>query len=348
MHRPRLRRDLPLRALTGALFLWITAVTSGTAAAGVPEDLEAARAAIQRSDTKAALAALNAAQASAQAASTVVPTAQLAQIFYLRGVALRLAGDKDAGNNEWRATLAIANQHEWDPTLIDNGEVRDFFEALRSEVRARPRVDALVPEQVGAAKLFIDGARASAGDKVTEGLHLSQVACPDDGVYGQWTRFDKKTKWLKLCPKGVDTTVAVAAVEDDGFGPAFGPAEGEGEGEPVAVAPPVEAPPSGAGASAGEGEGGAPLAMPDGPKMVAARRVSWPLVAAGGGTLLASTTAFIIANNRNQAFNDETRTDLSTPAEVEAAAKGVNTVGYVAYSLGGVGVALCAAAVIPW
>ena len=35
-------------------------------------------------------------------------------------------------------------------------------------------------------------------------------------------------------------------------------------------------------------------------------------------------------------------------AQIDAAAKGVNTVGYVAYSLGGVGVALCAAAVIPW
>lgn len=342
MRRPRHRRDLSMHAAIGAAFLVVAAVHGREAAAGVPEDLEAARAALLRSDTKAALAALTSAQAAAQSATTVVSTTQAAQIFYLRGVALRLAGDKDAGNNEWRATLAIANEHEWDPALIDNGEVRDFFEALRSEVRARPRVDPLIPEKVGAAKLFIDGARAAADVKVIEGLHLSQVACPDDVVYGQWTRFDKKTKWLKLCPKGVDTTVVVAEAEGDMFGMDFG------DEEPSApVTPPVE--PSGGAVAEGGAEGGAPLDMPaGGPRMVAARRVSWPLVAAGGGTLVASTTAFIIANNRNQAFNDQTRTDLTTPAQVDAAAKGVNTVGYVAYSLGGVGVALCAAAVIPW
>jgi hypothetical protein len=326
----------PTRALRG-LALGLALCAAAPAQAGVNDELEAARAALIAGDSKAALAALQTAQASAQSSTELVLNRQLAQIFYLRGVALRVGGDKEAGNAEWRQALVIHNQHEWDPALIADNEVRDFFEALRSEVRGRPKVDALVPAQVGAAKLFIDGERAEAGQKVLEGLHLSQVACPEDVVYGQWTRFDKKTKWLKLCPKGVDTTVVVAAAEDDFGMPNFG----DEPSEPVVAA--VDPQPSDPKA----GEGGEPLSIPagGGEKLIGPRRVSWPLVAAGGGTLLASGATLLVANARNNAFYSDAYSDV---AAMEQAQARTNRAGYLGYSLGGVGVALCAAAVIPW
>lgn len=334
--RTILGRPAPLRGPALALGLGL-ALAAAPAQAGVNDDLSAARAALVAGDTKGALAALQSAQAAAQSSTELVLNRQLAQIFYLRGVALRLSGDKEAGNAEWRQALVIHNQHEWDGALIADNEVRDFFEALRSEVRGRPKVDALVPAQVGAAKLFIDGERAEAGQKVLEGLHLSQVACPEDVVYGQWTRFDKKTKWLKLCPKGVDTTVAVAAVEDDFGMPNFG----DEPAEPVVAA--TDPKPTDPKA----GEGGEPLSMPEGggEKLIGPRRVSWPLVAAGGGTLLASGATLLVANARNNAFYSDTYTDV---AAMEQAQARTNRAGYLGYSLGGVGVALCAAAVIPW
>lgn len=337
--RTILSRRVVKRALRGpALVLGLgLAVVAAPAHAGVNDDLSAARAALVAGDNKGALAALQSAQAAAQSSTELVLNRQLAQIFYLRGVALRLNGDKDAGNAEWRQALVIHNQHEWDGALIADNEVRDFFEALRSEVRGRPKVDALVPAQVGAAKLFIDGERAEAGQKVLEGLHLSQVACPEDVVYGQWTRFDKKTKWLKLCPKGVDTTVVVAAAEDDFGMPNFG----DEPAEPVVAATDPKA------GDPKAGEGGEPLSIPEGggEKLIGPRRVSWPLVAAGGGTLLASGATLLVANARNNAFYSDTYTDV---AAMEQAQARTNRAGYLGYSLGGVGVALCAAAVIPW
>lgn len=342
--RTILGRPAHMRALRGAaLVLGLgLALAAAPAQAGVNEDLSAARAALVAGDAKGALGALQSAQAAAQSSTELVPNRQLAQIFYLRGVALRLNGDKEAGNAEWRQALVIHNQHEWDGALIADNEVRDFFEALRSEVRGRPKVDALVPAQVGAAKLFIDGERAEAGQKVLEGLHLSQVACPEDVVYGQWTRFDKKTKWLKLCPKGVDTTVVVAAAEDDFGMPNFGDEPAE---PAVAATDPKAGDPKGGDPKAGEG--GEPLSMPEGggEKLIGPRRVSWPLVAAGGGTLLASGVTLLVANARNNAFYSDTYTDV---AAMEQAQARTNRAGYLGYSLGGVGVALCAAAVIPW
>jgi hypothetical protein len=140
---------------------------------------------------------------------------------------------------------------------------------------------------------------------------------------------------LKLCPKGVDTTVAVAVVEDDFGMPNFG------DEEPTA---PVVADASSPAAA------GTPMEVPDaggpaGPQMIGPRRVSWPLVAAGGGTLLASGVSLMVANARNNAFYADTYTSI---AAIEDAQAKTNRAGYLGYSLGGVGVALCAAAVIPW
>jgi hypothetical protein len=316
---------------------------SGAASAGLPEDLAAARSALAAKDFPAAAKALDAAQLSAQDSETPVPAALLARIYYYRGVSLRLAGKNEEGAAEWRQALAIDNGFAWEEGLIEDPAVRDFFLALRPEVKDRMKIDLRYPEAVGAARLFVDGQQIAPGATAREGIHLAQVDCPDDRFHGQWTTFDKKFKWLKLCPKGVDTSVVVAATPTDEWGEMDDPFATPAENPPPPV-PPTEEP------KRNKKSGEEPMELPpeDGKAPLVRHAVSWPLVAAGGGTLAVSTAAFLVANSRKNAFLDPSNPDLQTPADVDAAAAKVNRVGYLAYGLGGVGVSLCAAAVIPW
>ncbi|MCK6507888.1 hypothetical protein L6R53_31730 [Myxococcota bacterium] len=224
MDRARLRVGLLALAL----------LLPGVARAGVTDQVQAARAALVADDLKAATQALDAAQEAAPTEGAVVPARLLAQVFYYRGVLELKGGDKKGkALDALRQALLIDNAFEWDSEVLDQDDPRSLFEALRAEVRSRPRVDAMVPEQVGAARLYVDGSRRSAGDEVLEGMHLAQIECPDGAVYGKWTDFAKDPRWLKLCPGGVDTSVVVAdtgPAEDEwaDFGPVFGDSEGTG------------------------------------------------------------------------------------------------------------------------
>ena len=168
----------------------------------------------------------------------VVTQHALATLWFYRGVAEHLQGDpKGKAMDAWRQALVINSDFQWDTSVLDEGDPQSLFEALRSEVRGRARLDTGVPEKVGEAKLYVDGVLRSTGDQVVEGQHLLQIVCPDGKVYGAWSDLSKAPSWLKMCPDGVDTSVVVAAVaapEDDfeGMGPAFGGAD-EGVDEPV-------------------------------------------------------------------------------------------------------------------
>ncbi len=213
-----------------ALALWLLLV--GAAVAGPVEDrLGEARAAILSKDFKAAVKALDAAQAAAPTAESVLSSRNLAKIWYYRGVVEQLQGDKKGRAIEyWRQTLVLENSFPWDREVLPADDPETLFEALRSEVRSRDKVDVGAPEAVGAAKLYVDGAKVGAGDRVLSGQHLAQVSCPDGKTYGVWTDFSKPLKWLSLCPGGVDTSVVVDTAPQDEwseFGPSFGaPVEG--------------------------------------------------------------------------------------------------------------------------
>ena len=184
-----------------------------------------------------------------------MPGRTLARISYYRGVVEQLQGDKKGkAIDYWRAALVLDDQTPWEPEVLKADDPETLFEALRSEVRSRDKVDLGVPEAVGAAKLYVDGGKVASGDRALTGQHLAQITCPDGKTYGVWTDFAKPLKWFALCPGGVDTTVVVAnqAQDDFGeFGPSFGaPSDDSGDmldvpfggPEPQATAPSTPAP----------------------------------------------------------------------------------------------------------
>ena len=306
-----------------------------------------ARTALAAQDAAGALKSIEGAMAAAESLESVGRPGMLGRAWFYKGLALQLSGKADAATDAWRMSLIIDNEHQWEEALYANGPLQDLYEALRKEVRDRSKVDAQVPEAVGAARLYVDGERVKSGATVLQGAHLAQVECPDGTVHGAWTDFSKKFKWLKLCPAGVDTTVVVADAEAEdewaGFGPAFGEEASGGD--------------AGGGDAAGGAvaDAGRPVTDPatpgggdTGPAPLIQHRVSWPLVAAGGGALAVSGALYAVTLSRRSAFDDPANTDLRSAAAIQDAAKGVNTAAGLTLGFGMVGAGLCAAAVIPW
>lgn len=325
-----------LARVCGAL-VGLLALTGPAAAGTLDEELSRAQAAVKAKNADEVLAAVEAAREAAEGASELSDPVPLGRIFYYESLAHHMSGDEDKAARAMRTALVIDNEAVWEDEIYGEKSALVLFEALRREVRDRPPINAQVPEKIGEARAFVDGGRVRYDEWVRSGMHLAQIKCPDETVHGAWTDFRKTHKWLKMCPGGVDTSVVVteeAPEEDDfgDFGPSFG-GDGGAKKEGSDRSPVVPAPPENSMAAK------APLVE---------HRVSWPLVAAGGGTLLASGVFFAVAAKRKASFNDPNNTDLRSTADVDAAAKKVNTAGAVATSLGVVGGGLCVAAVIPW
>jgi len=335
----------PLPRLLGIVALVAATSLSSTATAGTfTEELSAAQKALTAKDLGTASAAIDAAEAAAENLEGVAQPSLLARVHYLRGMHAHLSGDAEGAMQHFRAALLIDNEHQWDEAIAKDDKAQDLFEILRAEVRDRPEVDALVPPLLGLAELYIDGGRICPGDKVQEGLHLAQVSCPEDRIYGEWAEFPrKKMKWLKMCPNGVDVNAVPAPKEEAeedmfGFGDALG---GEDEGCPLPGEEPVEA------VAAVEEPPPPTEELPPGGAPLIQRSVSWPMVAAGTGLVLGGGVALGIAGSRRAEFRDPGTIYKST-AEVEAAAKKVNSASWVGTGLTVVGGGLCVAAVIPW
>lgn len=274
---------------------------SVASAGSLPEALSTARRALLDRAPKAALVALEDAEALAVAANQTVPGAQAAAIFYYRGVALRQKGDrKDVAPDLWRAALAIDNGLAWDESLLEDGDDFSYFEALRGEVSSRAQVDPLVPEQLGRAKVYIDGERIRSGETVIGGRHLAQITCDDGTVAGTWTDFVRPVKWVKLCVNGIDTTVVVADDEEDDLFGGLVPSFDEPDDTPDAPAPPEPAPDPGPVVDAGRD----PLAV--------------GLTATGGGLLATGIVLnFAMAAPAWQAL-EAARSDAGSITEADA------------------------------
>jgi len=269
------RVKAPLRSLPLIALLWAVFAQAPAQAAPLDEALSAARAAITAGDSKAAAEALARAELAASAATAPVRPAELAAIWLYQGVLLRAAHDpKGRYNDLWRQALVVDNTLPWDEALLKDDDAFSLFEALRTEVRGRPKLSTGAPAAVGAAKLYIDGARTNAEDTRHEGVHLAQITCPDGCTYSGWTTLRPPPQPLAWCPGGVDLSAAPAEEEDefDGMGPVFGvqsAAEGPAGCAVSATAPkPSPAPPVVKGVGGSAKAGGPKAADPkdSGPK----------------------------------------------------------------------------------
>jgi hypothetical protein len=196
-------------------------------AESLSDHLVAARSAVAEGEKRAARRSLKLAEVAIVEGEGVVPPVHLARYWYLVGMELHLRRKSSKSMDAWRKVLIVDPRFEWDIELVADKDPRRLFEALRGEIRVRTEVDAQVPEKVGAATLWVDGARVRHTDVVSSGMHLLQVVCPDETVHGEWTELpSEKLDWLELCPDGVDTSVVIveeAAGEDDfdGMAPDF-------------------------------------------------------------------------------------------------------------------------------
>ncbi len=284
--------------------------------------VDAARDAIIAGDLPLAAGYLRSAEGYGPHAAAVIEGEELARIWLYRGMIVHMSGGgQDQSMDLWRQALVVSVEVPWDEQALVDRDAQDLFEALRQEIRDRPQIDAWVPAAVGAAKLYVDGERVRAGDAVREGVHLAQIACPDEqGVFGQWTSFEKDPKWLKLCPDGVDTTVAVAEEEEDEFGE-FGLSFGS------------------AGASTDE------PATPLPPTAESARvKVSVPLLVGAGGAALISGGMYLAALSSRAQFDDVTSPSIQTIDDVSAMQQQTNTRVYLSAGSGAVALGLYAAA----
>lgn len=331
------------RLLTGVLPGLLLGLLSLPAWASPAEDLASAREGLKSGDLARARSALKRAEAALEDADDVLPAKVVGQYFYyLAMIEFLEDGASDDAMDAFRQTLTVDLEAKWDMEIADDGASRDLFLALRNEVKDWPRHDAQVPEATGAARLYVDGVRLSAGDTVRDGVHLAQITCDDGSVQGTWADFSKKVKWFKLCPGGVDTSVVVVEEEPEDefaeFGPMFGDDDPGGDdpteaADPVATAVTTPTP--------GEGEEQVEI-------IPAWSRVKWPYVIAGAGAMALGGGLQLGAMNQNSSFYDLDNSELGSRESIESHRGRVNTMQTLALGSFVVGGGLFAVAVIPF
>ena len=158
-----------------------------------------------------------------------IPSKQdLAKISMYRGFAWYVLKQDVKLQESWREAFGVDIKMQLDTKLIhdfteeDSESLLNYFEQNRGLVEMAGFLDPKIPEQVGEAQLFIDGAPVVAGDTVKPAKHLAQIVCPNDNLQSRWVTFeasDSGFDWFALCPSGVDTSVEVES--DDMFGGFF-------------------------------------------------------------------------------------------------------------------------------
>ena len=187
------------------------------------EQMTLAEQQLKSNNLDGALSSLEKAEKEMSKSSTILTSNEISQVWYYRGVAESLQG-KDPLES-WRQALIINLGQKWDAELLSDSASQDLFLALKTEVQNRRIVSIQHPEQFGHAKLYVDGFLRAPGDFVYQGQHLAQIECPNGEVYGKWTNFEKKFKWIKMCPYKFDVTdmpEPEAVDEWDMFGGSFG------------------------------------------------------------------------------------------------------------------------------
>jgi hypothetical protein len=171
------------------------------------------RTAIQAEEFRDAQKALDLVERAAPDSEQVLPASALARIWFYRGVIAYQSQTRDGPLPDWRQSIVLDPELEWDSEVLPRGDPQSLYEALKSEVRGREQVDVGVPEATGLAMMYVDGNRVRHGDTVVWGMHLAQIRCPDGQVLGTWTHFERPLKWFKMCPGGVDPSQTPAPEE---------------------------------------------------------------------------------------------------------------------------------------
>jgi len=181
--------------------------------------MQQAREALIAKDYKTAKTLLTAAEAAAPTSASPLGEADLANLWFYRGLVEWRSGDKDkAALDAWRKVLVVSPQFEPDAVLLPETDAQDVLYALRGEVRNYDQFATGLPDDSGDALIFIDGKRLSADDMLTGGRHLVQVRCPDGSFAGSWYDYGQApADYLTICSGGtysgkpVDPKVAKAA-----------------------------------------------------------------------------------------------------------------------------------------
>jgi len=174
-----------------------------------------------RVDSKSALKESKKQRSSISCPQRIPLTEELAKIWMYRGYAYQQLGKDEDVQLAWEQTFAIDPDIQFDERLLvdlseeDQENLLNRFEQIRRLVEAQGVMNPNIPEELGDAKIFVNGRTLSSGQGVKPGEHLAQIVCPQDGLQSKWTRFEQPMDWFGMCPSGVDTTASEST--DDFF-----------------------------------------------------------------------------------------------------------------------------------
>lgn len=166
--------------------------------------LEQTKAAMKAKDYKTAKTLLSAADAAAASTTSPLAEADVARLYFYKGLVEWRGGDKDvAALNYWRQLMVIAPQYEIDKELLPETDGQDVIYALGSETRNYEQVASGIPDDTGGAMILIDGKRLAPEDNLTVGRHLIQVRCPDANFVSGWYTYGQPPPdYLVVCNGG--------------------------------------------------------------------------------------------------------------------------------------------------
>ena len=302
--------------------LYAFALMIGISQAGtLGESLMATRQALLEEDTERALSLLVQARASASNETVILDAATIAQLVYLEGLVPRLMDiERDRDIEKLREALVIFPTFRWDRELLDDKEMRGFFEALRSEVVQRDAVPTQVPAVRGLLKAYVDGVEHRENQAVRMGDHVAQVECPDGKIAGQWTRFEPGFDWIGMCPGGVDLEQPTPVEEMDEFAlddpnPRAGP-------EPLAWTPP---------------------AAKERRNIDLSFLRSNPMLTGAVASLAVSSITYIAALNARKKYDDLSGAGMNTPSELSKQRRRTNGLVYASSVFAATGTGLAVA-----
>lgn len=166
--------------------------------------LEQTKAAMKAKDFKTAKTLVAAAHAAAASTTSPLAEADVARLYFYKGLVEWRGGDKDvAALNYWRQLMVISPQYEIDKELLPETDGQDVIYALGSETRNYDQVASGIPEDTGGAMILIDGKRLAPEDNLTVGRHLIQVRCPDANFVSGWYTYGQPPPdYLVVCSGG--------------------------------------------------------------------------------------------------------------------------------------------------
>jgi len=199
-----------------------TATTDATVAQQQYIDQSEVLASLKQNNAKGALKLSDGLRDSLSCPQRVPLNDQLAMIWVYRGFAYQVLGKDEQVQQAWEQAFSMSPEVQLDPALLDGlpeseeETLLNRFEQIRRLVEAQGVMDPKIPEQLGKAKVFVNGRTLGNGQGLKPGDHLAQIVCPDDGLQSSWTTFEEPLDWFAMCPSGVDTSIE--EVEEDFFG----------------------------------------------------------------------------------------------------------------------------------